>query len=85
MNDAKSENAMKQLRVSSTEADDAHGSNVIEPGDVVEYDGHDARVIDVYPEEQKLRVYPYRAFDNTAETVYARSITGYTAREDYDE
>lgn len=73
-----------KLRVSATNCETVHGSTVIRPGDVVEFKARMCRVIEVYPDKEKLKVYRTAAMHSSVETIRAESVTGYVSREDYD-
>lgn len=74
-----------KLRVSSTACENVHGSTIIQPGDVVEHESVECRVIEVYPEKEKLKVYKRVAMHSSVETIWAEGVTGYIPREEYDQ
>ena len=74
----------QRLRVSATSCITVHGGTVIRPGDMVEYDSRMCRVVEVYPEKEKLKVYKTAAFHSSVESIRAEAVTGYTSREDHN-
>lgn len=73
----------ERLRVSVTNAENVHGNTVILPGDEVKHEKRWCRVIEVFPDDEQVKVYKVVAMQQSVETIYADSITGYRPR-NYD-
>lgn len=70
------------IRVSETSAEDAHGSTKIKPGDKVLVEGRMQRVIEVYPNKNKLKIHKVSGMHSDVETIHAEAVKGYKARDE---
>jgi hypothetical protein len=80
----KSECATQQqqrLRIAETNAKSIHGNTVILPGDDVMIQSHWCRIIEVYPDQQRVKIYRLESLYSAIETMHATVITDYRPRD----